>query len=215
MTRVLVDGNGLCCVLWWANPANVPARFVKYLTGIQSDKCALAVAWDTPMETWRKSVLPDYKANRKPKPEALKAALEDCRSLPGFCHVQADGWEADDVIATLARKALEAGEVAVVVSRDKDMAQLVGPGCIWVSGIGPPMDAAAVQEKYGVPPERMRHLLSWLGDAADGLPGVAGYGAKRAAERALAGEIGNELTYELTKLATVPEGAMRWSHAAP
>jgi 5'-3' exonuclease len=131
----------------------------------------------------------------------LVAALNECRGI--FRDLEAPTFEADDCIGTEAKAALERGVFVVVMSDDKDMAQLVGKDCRWLAG-GKLYDEAAVRAKFGVPPDRMRHLLSWTGDAVDGLPGVPGYGPKKAIAKALAGKIGNQLTYDLTELADVP-----------
>jgi DNA polymerase-1 len=203
VTELIVDGNGLACRLWWANPGNVPARFLKTILDTRPESgCAVRVAWDSKEGSWRRDLLPTYKANRGPKPQALVKALEMCRGVYIQSAWDAEappGFEADDLIAAECRRALAAGAFVVIMSDDKDMAQLVGPKCLWFAG-GKIYNEAAVIAKFGVPPGRIRHLLSWTGDKVDGLPGVPGYGPKRAVPRALAGEIGNQMTYDLTEL---------------
>jgi len=159
------------------------------------------VAWDSPGDTWRRDLCPTYKAKRPPKPQALVEALAACRNLKNFRHVSARGFEADDVIATLARHTHD----ALILSSDKDLAQLVNGYCRMMNWDGEIIDAAAIEARFGVPPSRMRHLLSWWGDSSDGLPGVRGVGHKKAIPHALAGEIGDAMTYELVGLATVPD----------
>lgn len=148
--------------------------------------------------------MPQYKQGRKSKPEALRTALADCRRLARFEHIEAPGFEADDIIATLARAAVAAGDDVLILSQDKDFAQLVGPHCRMIDAAGTITDAAAVEAKFGVPPRLFRYYLSWAGDSSDGLPGVRGIGPKRAVAKALAGEIGDPLCFELCDLATVP-----------
>jgi 5'-3' exonuclease len=212
MTRLLVDGNGVACRCWWASASNVVERFKAAVERAKpSDGATVVVCWDGP-GSWRRDLYPAYKANRGPKPQALVKALEECRSaFPGYV---AHGFEADDLLATFARAAN--GDVTLILSDDKDLLQLVTPSCLdpdfkrlVLDSHGKVYDRAAVIEKFGVPPERIRHLLSWTGDKVDGLPGVPGYGPKRAIARALAGEIGNEMTYELTQLADVPAALVR------
>lgn len=229
MTYLLVDGNGIAVRTWWANPGGCADRFKTAIErAMPSGGADVVVCWDSP-HSWRRDLFPAYKANRGPKPSALIQALEECRGVfPGWV---ADGFEADDLLATIARDfatlmyvGLEPipGDILLVLSDDKDMLQLAGGAiewatlasthlmpCLVVNSTGMVYDARAVKKKLGVPPSRIRHLLSWMGDKADGLPGVPGYGPKKAVAKALSGEIGNQLTYELTELATVPCELMR------
>jgi len=206
-TEIIVDGDGLVCRLWWANASNVPERFARAVEAVnpgEQPTCLVRVAWDS-RPSWRCDLLPAYKAHRGPKPQALLEALRSCRGI--FEDLEAPGFEADDCIGTECWEAIALGYFVVVMSDDKDMAQLVGPRCLWLAG-GKLYDEAAVVAKFGVPPDRIRHLLSWTGDHVDNLPGVPGFGPKRAIAKALAGEIGNQMTYELTELATVPRELM-------
>lgn len=215
-TTILVDGNGLVCRLWWANPAGVPERFTNAILAVKPDpSCPVVVAWDAD-RSWRRELWPAYKSHRPPKPKALLEDLAICRhlahrteeemkaGLEPALNIRVDGFEADDVIATETKRAIEAGEFVVIVSDDKDMAQLVGRRCLWYAG-GKIYDENGVIAKFGVPPTRIRHLLSWTGDKVDGLAGVPGYGMKKAAAKALAGEIGNQTTYDLTELEIIPD----------
>lgn len=196
-TELIVDGNGLVCKLWWANPANVQERFIRAIEQVKPEgrKCLVRVCWDS-ARSWRKEVLPAYKAHRPPKPERLVDALRECREP---LDLEVEGMEADDCMAQECRLAVGFGWFVVLFSDDKDMAQLVGDRVRWLAG-GKLHDRQAVIDRFGVPPERIRHYLSWLGDKVDGLPGVPGYGPRKAAAKALAGEIGNQLTYDLTEL---------------
>jgi DNA polymerase-1 len=206
MTRLLVDGNGVVCRAWWASPARVFERFTAAIEGARpSSGAEVTLCWDSPAGSWRRELYARYKAARPPKPKDLTRALaECCASYPDG--VAAPGFEADDLIATLARQCT--GELVLILTDDKDMAQLVGPQCLTVNSAGNIYGVEAVQAKFGVPPFRIRHLLSWMGDAADGLPGVRGYGPKKAIPPALRGEIGDRMTYDLTELANVPPALM-------
>jgi DNA polymerase I len=206
--ELIVDGNGLACRLWWAGAHNVPERFLEAILKVKPNTVGpVRVAWDS-KTSWRRELLPTYKAHRPPKPQALLEALEMCRAACADDSLEADNYEADDVIATELAAAFSLGRFVVVMSDDKDMAQLVGPRCVWLAG-GKVHNEGAVKARFGVPPARIRHLLSWMGDKVDGLPGVPGYGPKKSIARALAGEVGNQLTYDLSELALVPKGAMK------
>lgn len=200
-TKLLVDSNGLLCRSWWATSKGFMGSFVGTVDKVKPEGASAIYCWDSPHGSWRRDIFPAYKANRKPKPLALVAALEECRAA--FPGPMVEGYEADDIIATLARSA-GPEDVSVILSSDKDLLQLVGGTCLMVDYDGEVFDVDAVAAKMGVPPDRIRHLLSWMGDKVDGLPGVAGFGMKRARERALAGEVGYSLTYDLTELATIP-----------
>jgi DNA polymerase-1 len=211
-TRLLVDGNGLACRLWWAHGGRVPERFTETVERLTESYAPAepTVAWDAQGPTWRREVMPAYKAGRSAKPDLLVRALAECRRTP-FHHLEAPGFEADDLIATLA--ALDDAPV-LILTADKDLAQLVTPRCHLLDWDGRQFGPAEVERRWGVPPERIRHLLSWMGDASDGLPGVRGVGQKRGVPRALAGEVGDPLTYELVGLATVPAECVRsWTGA--
>lgn len=211
MKRLLVDGNALVCRLWWAHAHDVEQRFVNVVvsraTAVRELDPKVTIAWDSPPPTWRHEAFPAYKAHRGPKPEGLIAELRHCRRLPQLRHFQVPGWEADDIIATLAWQA-PGVDVVAILGNDKDFAQLVGPRCHLVDPDGAVTDEREVERRWGVPPERMRLLISWMGDASDGLPGVRGVGKKRAIPHALAGEVGDELTYRLAGLELVPDELM-------
>jgi 5'-3' exonuclease len=204
MTHLLVDGNGLACRLWWGGAHDVPNRFAGAIVAVaEPHQAEVTACWDSPGPTWRHEVMPAYKQARPSKPEALVATLRECRALPGLRHISAPGYEADDIIATLVRS-LGLADSALILSEDKDMAQLVSADVRMVNTRGEITTEADVERKWGVPPSRIRHLLSWMGDASDGLPGVPGIGAKKAIPHALAGEIGDQMTWEMVGLATVP-----------
>jgi 5'-3' exonuclease len=207
MTVLLVDGNGVAVRTWWASPNNCADRFAAAIQrALPSGGAEVVVCWDGP-GSWRRDLFPAYKAQRPAKPQLLAKALEECRRA--FGGYVAPGFEADDLLATFARAAVSNDDVTLILSDDKDLLQLATPRCLVVDSSGKVWDLAAVGERFGVPPDRLRHLLSWMGDKVDGLPGVPGYGPKRAIAKALAGEIGNQMTYDLTELADVPREMMK------
>lgn len=206
-TRLLVDGTGVACRVWYGAPNDCVERFTAAVEKVKpAPDSEVIVCWDGP-HSWRRDLYPAYKANRGPKPEALKKALAECRSI--FTSYVADGFEADDLLYTFSRPDTAYPlAMTIVLSDDKDLLQLVDNRCLVVNSKGEVFDAKAVEDKWGVPPNRIRHLLSWTGDKVDGLPGVAGIGPKRAVPKALAGEIGYSLTYDLAELAMVPPHMM-------
>ena len=149
-----------------------------------------AAAFDDPSwPTFRDALFAGYKSTRPVAPERLAPqfgpAMEAARAL-GVPALQIPGFEADDLLATLVRRLRARGIDCVVVSADKDLAQLVGPG-VWLypSEKKGPMNAEAVQQRYGVSPERIPDLLALQGDPVDNIPGVPGIG-ERTARRLLA-----------------------------
>ena len=131
-----------------------------------------------------------YKAHRPPMPDSLAAQLPMIDAFveaSGLRTVSLQGYEADDVMATLATQACAKGWTSYLVTRDKDMMQLVND-CVFLFDLGKQhegslvMGAAEVKEKMGVGPERIADLLALTGDSADNVPGVAGIGPKGAVE---------------------------------
>ena len=145
----------------------------------------VAVAMDSRTPTFRREIYPAYKANRPPPPEDLKVQFPFVRELVeafDLAVLQRDGFEADDLIATAARAALRSGLKVVIVSADKDLMQLVGPGVVMLDTMKEKLwDAAAVEEKWGVPPSLVGDLLAIGGDSSDNIPGVPRVGPKTAA----------------------------------
>jgi len=148
------------------------------------------LAWDGPGPTFRHLRYSEYKATRKPMPDELVAQIEPVEKMAqalGLPVIEMPGMEADDVMATLARRGERDGFEVVLVSGDKDLVQLVsdriqvlaplrsGNEYSWI-------DRAAVIQKWGVPPERVADILALLGDTIDNVPGVSGIGEKTADE---------------------------------
>ena len=146
----------------------------------------IAVIFDPRGRTFRHDLYADYKANRPPVPEELASQFPRLRALVeamGLPVLQIEGFEADDVIATYARAAQRDGKAVLVVSGDKDLAQLVGDGVELLDTMKQTrLDAAGVQEKYGVAPGQIVDWLTLMGDSSDNIPGIPGVGPKTAAK---------------------------------
>lgn len=130
--------------------------------------------------TARKAMSPDYKANRKPMAPELACQMQFGRRAAeafGFRVVQMDGVEADDLIATHARLARQAGIDVCIMSSDKDLMQLVAPGVMMFDLLkNKPIMEADVEKKFGVPPHKVLDFLAMKGDATDGIKGIHGIG---------------------------------------
>lgn len=153
----------------------------------------IGVALDTGRDTIRTEQYAEYKANRKPMPEDLRSQIPWVRKLLDAYQIpilEQVGYEADDVLGTLAKKARAGGYEVILVSPDKDLMQLVGDGVYQHhTGRERRYDAKGVEEDFGVLPEKVIDVLALVGDASDNVPGVPGIGAKGA--RALIDEFGS------------------------
>jgi DNA polymerase-1 len=171
---------------------SAPFGFTNFLLDIREklEPDYLAVVFDSG-NSFREEVFPDYKATREKMPDDLRASLARVREIVEGFHdavVELDGYEADDVIGTLAHKARAAGLEAVIVSGDKDFYQLVGPGVHLMNpGRGGPTGVAAewvteanASEKFGIPPAQVAEYLALIGDSSDNVPGAPGIGPKTA-----------------------------------
>ena len=149
----------------------------------------IAVAWDAGM-SGREVVYPEYKSHRPPKPDLLRQQwphLLEMVEAFGYTNVKVDGYEADDVIATLTRQATEVNIPVVVVTGDRDAYQLVTDTVQVMStsrGVTETKlyDREGVKERYGVYPELVTDLMGLRGDTSDNIPGVPGIGEKTAAQ---------------------------------
>jgi DNA polymerase I len=147
-----------------------------------------ACVFDAKGRTFRDDWFPQYKANRSPMPEDLVRQIEPIHEavrLLGWPVIEVPGIEADDAIGTLARVAAEEGHQVIISTGDKDLAQLVNERVTLVNTMAKPpeiLDIQGVQEKFGVPPERMVDYLTLIGDAVDNVPGVDKVGPKTAAK---------------------------------
>jgi DNA polymerase-1 len=148
-----------------------------------------AVAFDTPTPTFRHEAFPEYKAQRGAAPDDLYPQFGRIRRVAGalgLACLHSEGWEADDVLGTLAHQAAERGMQVVVVTGDTDALQLVGPTVrvlIPIKGLSETLlyDEALVAERYGVPPSVFAALKALRGDPSDNIPGIPGVGPKTAA----------------------------------
>lgn len=171
---------------------SAPFGFTNFLLEIR-EKLApdyLAVVFDAG-DSFRDEIYPEYKATREKMPDDLRSSLSRVRDvIAGFNDpvVELEGYEADDVIGTLARKAREAGLEVVIVSGDKDFYQLVGPGVHLLNpGRGGAAGVAAdwvteenASDKFGIPPSQVVDYLALVGDSSDNVPGARGIGPKTA-----------------------------------
>ncbi len=197
----LIDGNSLAYRAFFALPESIgtsDGRPTNAIYGLASmlvkiidehHPAGVVVAWDAGM-SGREVTYDLYKAQRKPRPDLLREQWPQLMPLVeafGYTNVRVEGWEADDVIASLAKQAREQGIDVMVVTGDRDAYQLVGPGVRVMStsrGITETKvyDEAAVEERYGVPPERITDLMGLRGDTSDNIPGVPGIGEKTATQ---------------------------------
>jgi len=140
----------------------------------------LAVAWDGPERTLRHEAYAEYKANRVPMASDLASQIPDIRRILEAYRIpilELPGYEADDVIGTLSKKAAAQGFDVVIVTADKDMLQLVSPGIrVFHTGRERFLDDAGVQEFFGVAPGQVSDVLALMGDSVDNIPGVPGVG---------------------------------------
>jgi DNA polymerase I len=173
---------------------SAPFGFTRFLLDIREkfEPDYMAVVFDAG-DSFRDQVYPEYKATREKMPEDLRASIGRVRDIVGAFHdpvVELDGYEADDVIGTLALKAREAGLEAVIVSGDKDFYQLVRPGVHLLNpGRGGATGVAAdwvseenADEKFGIPPSQVADYLALVGDSSDNVPGAKGVGPKTAVQ---------------------------------
>ncbi len=192
----LVDGSGYIFRAFYAlppmtSPAGVPVNavygftnmFMKLTSKISCDYCL--VLFDAKRQNYRNEIFPDYKGTRKDTPEELIPQFPIIRQAVdalNLNYLEMEGFEADDLIATYARLALDKGYEVVVVSADKDLMQLIRPG---VEFYDPMKDKfftpEDVKEKFGVYPDKVIDIQALAGDSTDNIPGVPGIGLKTAA----------------------------------
>ncbi len=195
---VLIDGSALLYRAFYAIPASfrtssgIPTNatygfatsFRKLLSGRRPELGA--VVFDAPGPTFRDDRYPEYKAQRPRMPDELRdqlAWIDKVVEAHHFPILRVPGYEADDVIGTLTREAVEAGDEVFIVSGDKDFAQLIGDRVRMIDTMRDiTYDAELVRKKWGVPPEQFIDLLALMGDKVDNIPGVPGIGQKGAAK---------------------------------
>src|SRR6476661_5479089 len=197
----LVDGNNLAYRAFFALPeelattegfsTNALLGFTNMLFKLLSDyrPKGVAVAWDT-HAVHRAAISEDYKSDRRPMPDLLREQFPYFRPIVeafGYRNLQFEGWEADDVIATLATRADETGIKTTVVSTDRDAFQLVSDN---VSLMMTPRGVSDVQvytpdrveARYGIRPDQIPDFIGLKGDPSDNIPGIPGIGDKTAGQ---------------------------------
>lgn len=200
----LLDGNSLAYRAFFAlpdtfvNAKGMPTgalfglanMWLKLIEDNEHGSPAVICVWDAGL-SGRGEMYEPYKAQRDAKPDALREQWPHFYPLAeafGFENVRVDGWEADDVIASIAEQAKAEGYCVVVVTGDRDSFQLVddkhGPVTIMATGRGITdtkiYDEAAVEERYGIPPKLVPDFIGLKGDTSDNIPGVPGIGEKTA-----------------------------------
>ena len=144
-----------------------------------------AVIFDYSSKTFRNDIYPQYKAHRPEPPEDLRPQfplIRDATRAFNLPCIEMEGWEADDIIATYARLAAEAGADVSIVSSDKDLMQLLTPvDTFWDFAGNKKLGYDDIPGAFGVFPEQIADLLALAGDAVDNIPGVPGVGRKTAA----------------------------------
>ncbi len=204
MKFLLIDGFNLAYRCFFAVPelsradgfpTNALHGWVKSIwrLGDQEKPDAILVFFDLGGAQDRLALHPEYKANRPEMPEPLERQIEPLKALTramGLVGVEEEGVESDDLLASQAMALAGAGHEVLIVSSDKDFAQIVGDR---IQILLPPptanpklgwrrMDAAGVAEKFGVPPARIADYLALVGDTSDNIPGVSGVGPKTASK---------------------------------
>ena len=204
MSRLLLlDGHSLAYRAFFALPAenfstttgqhtNAVYGFTSMLINMLRDEAPthIAVAFDLSRQTFRMEEYPDYKAGRARTPDEFQGQLpllHEVLDALRIRYVELPGYEADDIIATLATQAEEEGIEVVICSGDRDTFQLVTDrvNVLYpVRGVSEVarIDPAAVMTRYGVPPVRYSDLAAMVGESSDNLPGVPGVGPKTAAK---------------------------------
>ncbi|MBI5870340.1 MAG: DNA polymerase I [Actinobacteria bacterium] len=197
----LIDGNSLAYRAFYALPETIATSdgfptnalygFSTMLVKILNDyePANVMVAWDTGKKVFRHEEYEDYKAGRKPMPDNLSLQFEHFEDLVnafGFENLRKEGYEADDILATIVREAREEKRKVVVVTADRDALQLVGGGIFVMSnskGISEVKiyDEEAVEARYCIPPRKVPDYIGLKGDTSDNIPGVPGIGDKTAA----------------------------------
>ncbi len=198
-TFVIIDGSSLIHRAFYALPLlttqsgyytnavyGFTTMLIRLITDVDPEM--IVVAFDKGRITFRNDAFADYKAQRKPTPSELSQQFplaKELLSAFGITSIEHEGYEADDIIGTLATKAATSGYEVIIVTGDKDALQLIGPSVkvmLTRKGISEIelVDTAAFTNKYGFPPQRLIDLKGLMGDSSDNIPGVPGVGEKTA-----------------------------------
>ena len=199
---VLVDGSGYIFRAYYALPPmfrsdGFPVNAVfgftnmllKLIDEIQIEKggnVSIAIIFDAARETFRNNIYPEYKANRSDPPDDLKPQFDIIKKVPqafNLKSIESKGFEADDLIASYAKKGKAEGKKITIISSDKDLMQLLDSG---ISMIDPlkkkEISIENVIDKFGVGPDKVIEVQALAGDSSDNVPGVPGIGPKIAAQ---------------------------------
>jgi DNA polymerase-1 len=201
-TLALIDGNSIAYRAFYALPDDLATKsgqitnavfgFTRMLIRLMKDYHpeGVAVAWDVSRKTFRTDSYPEYKANRDKAPDHFRSQLplmDEVLQALNITQLREEGYEADDIIASLTQQATADGWDVLIVTGDRDTFQLVG-GPVQVlytrRGISDTVlaDEDWVEEKYGVSPSQYVEYAALRGDSSDNLPGVPGVGEKTAAK---------------------------------
>lgn len=193
-------------------PTNAIFGFTSMLLKVLRDHRpeGVAMVFDARGPTFRNKLYADYKANRPTMPDDLAAQIPYIKRIVEAFRIptlEIEGYEADDIIGTIAKKAEQAGIEVVIVSGDKDLLQLVSENVTLLDTMKDShRGIKEVRERFGVPPERIPDIMALAGDSIDNIPGVPGIGEKTAAE--LIKRFGS-LDALLQRLETAGEGELK------
>lgn len=194
---ILVDGSSYLYRAYHAlpqlmnssqHPTGATYGIINMLKKLKNDYAPthMVVVFDPKGGSFRNKLYPEYKAHREAMPDELVKQIEPIHAIiqaMGFPILVVDGYEADDVIGTLAHQATKHGEHTVISTGDKDLAQLVNPNVTLINTMtGSTLDEMSVKEKFGVTPAQMIDYLTLVGDTSDNVPGVPQVGPKTAAK---------------------------------
>src|SRR6516225_7390654 len=199
----LIDGSGFIFRAYFARARTADPVFQRKSDGMvtevvtlfsnmldkyrrETDADHMAVVFDASGASFRNRIYEAYKANRREMPDDLRPQLEHVRRAAAafdICQIELPDFEADDLIATYARHAVEAGAKVTILSSDKDLMQLVNDEVKMRDPMTDrPIGEAEVREKFGVGPDKVIEVQALCGDSTDNVPGVPGIGVKTAAE---------------------------------
>ena len=201
MKLLVLDGNSIVNRAFYGiklltthdgSYTNAIYGFLNILAKLLADETPdeVAIAFDLKAPTFRHKMYDQYKGTRKGMPQELADQLPELKELLaalGFVMVSREGWEADDILGTLAAACTARGDECRIATGDRDSLQLAAPGVAILlasTKMGRSetvvMDEAAVREKYGVEPKQLIEVKALMGDTSDNIPGVAGIGEKTA-----------------------------------
>ncbi|NDB81768.1 MAG: DNA polymerase I [Alphaproteobacteria bacterium] len=201
---LIIDSYGFIFRAFYVQPSLIApdGRYVGAIYGFTSMLIKLlaeqkpthvVAVFDTGGKNFRHEIFDSYKANRPPVPAELISQFPIAREVAKALNIkqlEQEGFEADDIIATLATKSVASGDKVIIVSADKDLAQLMGPSIEIYDPIkGKYIGPEEIYAKMGVQPLQIRDFLALTGDSSDNIPGVPGFGPKTAAD--LIAQFGN------------------------